>query len=250
MFVSSPFLRVGPRISWECVTEVSNGYPAWRYAQLTSYYSGVLTKLSLLSLVRIKFISPTQIYKNWATKFSVHITTTDYRYRLQTWCLIQNPLHTICGKTSIFLTVEAEPCTSYCSSTLCYLFSNVLIHTEGLPLPSLQEWADTQQDVIPHPQRYHGSRSQAVFHSSHCSPSSMQIRLQLYKLLRVRLLYSFFKQDHKDHKLLHLLFPLFSFLMLKGWQLHAKEIGLRWNYDKVSERTCQLFGGDSLQACL
>lgn len=125
MFTSSPFLRVGPKIFWACVTEVSIGYTAWRYTQLTSYCSGVLTKLSTLSSVRIKFISPNQIYKNWATKFSVHITTT--MYQLQTWCLIQNPLHIICGKTSIFLTVLDEACISYCSSTLCYLFGNVLI---------------------------------------------------------------------------------------------------------------------------
>lgn len=63
-----------------------------------------------------------------------------------------------------------------------------------------------------------------------------KLRLQLYKLLRMRLLYPVFKQEQKNHKLFHLLFPLFQFLTLKGWQLHAKELtGLQWNYEKVSD---------------
>lgn len=91
-------------------------------------------------------------------------------------------------------------------------FSYVLIHIETFPLLSLQELVDTQKEAIPHPQRYPGSQSQTSGPSLHCSPSSMQIRLQLYKLLRMRLLYSFFKQEQENHKLLCLLFPLFGFL--------------------------------------
>lgn len=130
--------------------------------------------------------------------------------------LVCNPKSTpFCGRISI-LTILDETLIFHFRHTLCCLFSNVLTHIEGFPQLPLQELVDMQEDTIPHPQPFPGSPSQAAFCSFHCSPSSMQMRLQPYKLLRVEPLHSFFKQHQENHKLFHLPSPAFPLLMLKG----------------------------------